>query len=120
MIDSRASQPLTGTPRSNRMRASALIPEPAMPMMCTRPRSAGAGFRSVAALRTGAAPGASQSSGGRRRGRPWSSYRNISRYQYFQRFANFFGPAQLCDGKIKIGAWVRFVFQCVMPPLAIV
>jgi hypothetical protein len=41
-------------------------------------------------------------------------------YQYFQRFGNFFGPAQLCDGKIKIGVWIRFVFQCVMPPLAIV
>jgi hypothetical protein len=41
-------------------------------------------------------------------------------YQYFQRFANFFGPAQLCDGEIKIGVWIRFVFQCVMPPLAVV
>jgi hypothetical protein len=30
------------------------------------------------------------------------------------------GLAQLCDGKIKVGAWIRFVFQCVMPPLAIV
>ena len=26
----------------------------------------------------------------------------------------------ICDGKIKIGVWIRFVFQCVMPPLAIV
>lgn len=60
VIDSRASKPLTGNPRSNRMRASALIPEPAMPMMCTRPRSASAGIRSVAALRTSAAPGAFQ------------------------------------------------------------
>jgi hypothetical protein len=34
-----ASQPLTGTLRSNRMRASSLIPEPAMPMMRTRPKS---------------------------------------------------------------------------------
>ena len=42
------------------------------------------------------------------------------RYQYFQRLANFFGTAQLCDGKIKIGAWIRFVFQRVMPPLAVV
>jgi hypothetical protein len=28
--------------------------------------------------------------------------------------------ARLCDGKIKIGVWMRFVFQCVVPPLAIV
>jgi hypothetical protein len=41
------------------------------------------------------------------------------RYRYFQRFANFLA-AQLCDGKIEIGVRVRFVFQCVMPPLAIV
>jgi hypothetical protein len=34
-------------PRSDRVRASALIPEPAMPMMCTRPRSASAGIRSL-------------------------------------------------------------------------
>src|SRR5262245_50925704 len=40
-------------------------------------------------------------------------------YQCFQRFANFLGPAQLYDGKIKIGVRVRLVFQCVMPPLAI-
>ena len=30
------------------------------------------------------------------------------------------GPPALCDGKIKIGGWIRFVFQCVVPPLAIV
>jgi len=47
-------------------------------------------------------------------------------------WARRFGPAypfgtgtqahrsRRCDGKIKIGAWIRFVFQCVMPPLAIV
>ena len=70
MIDSRASQPLTGNPRSNRMRASALIPGPAMPTMCTQPRSASAGIRSVAALRTSAAPGAFQSSG---RSPAWSA-----------------------------------------------
>jgi len=29
-------------------------------------------------------------------------------------------PSWSCDGKVKIGAWIRFVFQCVMPPLAIV
>src|SRR5215469_8995385 len=26
----------------------------------------------------------------------------------------------LCDGKVKIGAWIRLVFQCVMPPLVLV
>jgi hypothetical protein len=41
-----------------------------MPMMWTRPRSAGAGIGSVAALRTSAAPGASQSSG---RSSAWSA-----------------------------------------------
>ena len=63
VVESRASQPLTSTPRSSRMRASALIPDPAMPMMCTRPSSASGGMTSVAALRTSAAPGAAQSSG---------------------------------------------------------
>jgi hypothetical protein len=70
VIDSRASQPLTGIQRSNRMRASALIPQPAMPMMRTRPAPATAGIRSVAALRTSAAPGASQSPG---RSPAWSA-----------------------------------------------
>ena len=26
----------------------------------------------------------------------------------------------MCDRKIKVGVWIRFVFECVMPPLAIV
>src|SRR3954447_11582485 len=26
----------------------------------------------------------------------------------------------ICDGKIKVGVWIRFAFECVMPPLAIV
>ena len=45
------------------IRASALIPEPAMPMMCTRPSSAAAGTTSVAAVDTSAAPGAAQPAG---------------------------------------------------------
>src|SRR5512141_1219133 len=33
-----ASEPLTGRPRATRMRATADIPTPPMPMKCTRPR----------------------------------------------------------------------------------
>ena len=48
VADSRLSQPVTGTPRASMIRARLLIPDPAMPIMCTRPSSVAAGTTSVA------------------------------------------------------------------------
>src|SRR5215211_1140700 len=33
---------------------------------------------------------------------------------------SYLWSTQLCDGKIKIRVWIRFVIQCVVPPLAVV